>query len=99
MTPVTKTFKSYLSVTGSYISVFNPTQRGLPILVHLFVVLLVLAGCHSLHPLLILQIPVDGLHNANLKSGFRLPAEVRFDLGRVNAIAPVMTKAILHMLD
>ena len=52
-----------------------------------------------LHPLLVVQIPVDGLHDAHLKAGLRVPAQIRLDLAGVDAVAPVVAQAILHVLD
>lgn len=52
-----------------------------------------------LHPHLVVQIPVDGLHDAHLKAGLRVPAQVSLDLAGVDAVAPVMAQAVLHVLD
>ena len=57
------------------------------------------ARCNPIHPLLVFKIPVDGLHNSNLKRGLRIPAEISFDLARVDTIATVMSKAVFHMFD
>lgn len=51
------------------------------------------------HPLGVVQIPVDGLHDAVFKSRFRIPAQLRPDFRRVDAVAPVVAQAVLHVAD
>jgi hypothetical protein len=52
-----------------------------------------------LDPLWIIQIPVDALHNADLKRSFRIPAQISLNLARIDTITTVMTKAIFYVLD
>ena len=48
--------------------------KRLLILVHFLVVLLVVAAGDVLHPLLVVEVPVDGQDNALLERGLRVPA-------------------------
>ena len=52
----------------------------LPILIHLSVVALIRSRCNSIHPLFIFEIPVDGLHDSDLKRSLRIPAKVCLNL-------------------
>ena len=94
-----KNSQLFKDLIGSYYLCAYPHSGVLTILVHLSVVLLIGTARHSLHPFLIRKVPVDGLYDTDLKGRFRMPAKVCLDLGRINAIAPVMPKAIFHMLD
>ena len=48
---------------------------------------------------IVFEIPVNGFHYADFKWRFRIPAEIFFNLGRVDSISPVMTETILDMLN
>ena len=43
-----------------------------------------------LHPLLVLEIPVDGQDDALLERGLGVPAQIVLDLGGVDAVAAVV---------
>src|SRR6202034_616052 len=50
-------------------------------------------------PLLMLQVPLDGLANSTLKSFRRTPAEVALDPGCIHGITPVVAGTVLHKCD
>ena len=60
---------------------------GLPVPVHVFVILLVVSACHVVHPFLIVEIPTDGFLDAffELQAGF--PAQFVFQFGGVDGVA------------
>ena len=62
------------------------------ILVHFLVVLLVVAAGDVLHPLLVVEVPVNGQDDAFLKRGLGIPAQIVLDLGGVDAVAAVAMK-------
>ena len=51
------------------------------------------------HPLLMVQVPVNGQHDALLKGSFGVPAQIVLDLGGVDAIAAVVTQTVGDVLD
>ena len=69
------------------------------ILVHFLVVLLVVAAGDVLHPLLVVEVPVNGQDDAFLKRGLGIPAQIVLDLGGVDAVAAVVAQTVGHMLD
>ena len=73
--------------------------KRLLILVHFLVVLLVVAAGDVLHPLLVIEVPVDGQDDALLERGLRIPAQIVLDLGGVDAIAAVMAQTVGNVLD
>ena len=46
-----------------------------------------------------LQVPVDGQHDALFKGCLGIPAQVVLDLGGVDAVAAVVAQAVLYVLD
>ena len=72
---------------------------SLLILVHFLVVLLIVAAGDVLHPLLVVEIPVDRQDDALLEGGLRVPAEVVLDLGGVDAVAAVVAQTVGDVLD
>ena len=52
-----------------------------------------------LHPLLVLEIPVDGQDDALFKRSLRIPAQIVLDLGGVDAVAAVMAQTVGNVLD
>ena len=73
--------------------------KHLLILVHFLVVLLVVAAGDVLHPLLVVEVPVDGQDDALLERGLRVPAQIVLDLGGVDAVAAVMAQTVGNVLD
>ena len=69
------------------------------ILVHFLVVLLVVAAGDVLHPLLVVEVPVNGQDDAFLKRGLGIPAQIVLDLGGIDAVAAVVAQTVGHMLD
>ena len=51
------------------------------------------------HPLLMVQVPVNGQHDALLKGSFGVPAQIVLDLGGVDAVAAVVTQTVGDVLD
>ena len=64
--------------------------------VHFLVILLVFPGSDIIHPLLIIQVPADGLFNAFLKLEAGFPAQFLLQFGRVNGIAHVVPLTVGH---
>ena len=54
------------------------------ILVHILIVVLVVAAGDVVHPLLMVQVPVNGQHDALFKGGLGVPAQIVLDLGGVD---------------
>ena len=75
------------------------TRTYLLILVHFLVVFLVVAAGDVLHPLLVVEVPVDGQDDALLEGSLGIPAKVVLDLGGVDAIAAVMAQTVSDVLD
>ena len=51
-----------------------------------------------LHPLLVVEIPVDGQDDALLERGLGVPAQIVLDLGGVDAVAAVVTQTVSDVL-
>ena len=51
------------------------------------------------HPVLVLQIPVDGQDDFLFKGGLGVPAQVVFDFGGIDAVAAVVAQAVFYVLD
>ena len=75
------------------------SYKRLLILVHFLVVFLVVAAGDVIHPLLMVQVPVDGQHDALLERGLGVPAQIVLDLGGVDAVAAVVTQTVGDVLD
>ena len=73
--------------------------KKLLILVHFLVVFLIVAAGDVLHPLLVVEVPVDGQDDALLEGSLGIPAKVVLDLGGVDAIAAVMAQTVSDVLD
>ena len=73
--------------------------RLLLILVHILIVVLVVAAGDVVHPLLVVQVPVNGQHDALFKGSFGVPAQIILDLGGVDAVAAVVTQTVGDVLD
>src|SRR6188768_1280539 len=54
---------------------------------------------HALHPVAMGQVPLHGLADAGLEGLGRLPAQLALDLARVDGVAPVVARAVLHEGD
>ena len=52
-----------------------------------------------LHPLLVVEVPVNGQDDALLEGSLGIPAKVVLDLGGVDAIAAVMAQTVSDVLD
>ena len=70
-----------------------------PVSIHLLIVLLVVAGSYVLHPLLVLEVPLDCLADAFVKHCLRLPADLSLDLVRCDGVSTVMTLSVCYVLD
>ena len=69
--------------------------KRLFILVHFLVVFLVVAAGDVLHPLLVVEVPVDGQDDALLEGSLGVPAQIVLDLGGVDAVAAVVAQTCL----
>ena len=69
------------------------------ILVHILIVVLVITAGDVVHPLFMVQVPVDGQHDALLERGLRVPAQIVLDLGGVDAVTAVMAQTVSNVLD
>ena len=78
---------------------FQVIYKKLLILVHFLVVFLIVAAGDVLHPLLVVEVPVDGQDDALLEGSLGIPAKVVLDLGGVDAIAAVMAQTVSNVLD
>src|SRR5574344_1259033 len=67
------------------------------ILVHVFVIILIVARGHVVEPLLVLEIPLHGLLDALFKLQAWLPTQFALQLGRIDGIARVVSKAVGHI--
>lgn len=65
-----------------------------PIAVHFFIVVLIFTGNNVLPPLLIVQIPLNGLFDTVCKLCLRQPAQFVVDLGRVDGIAHIVALTV-----
>ncbi len=61
--------------------------------------MLAASALHPLHPLRVGQVPLHGFADARLEGLGRLPAQFPFDLARVDGVAPIVTRTILHEID
>ena len=52
-----------------------------------------------LHPLLVVEVPVNGQDDALLERGLGVPAQIVLDLGGVDAVAAVVTQTVGNVLD
>jgi len=59
--------------------------------------LLILVTLDVPPPILMIEVPADGLADAHLEVFFGQPIQVALDFIGINGIAKVMTGAILHM--
>ena len=73
--------------------------KKLLVLVHFLVVFLVVAAGDVLHPLLVVEVPVDGQDDALLEGSLGVPAQIVLDLGGVDAIAAVVAQTVGDVLD
>jgi len=76
----------------------RPSFHSLSVRIHRLVVLLILARGHSGHPVLVVEVPVDGLDDADFEGRLGIPAEVGLDLRRVDAVAAVVAETVLDVL-
>src|SRR5699024_3356840 len=67
--------------------------------VHLVKIAAVLPAQDVLPPVLIVQIPLNGLADARVKCILGLPAKLRLNLCGVNGIAPVVARPVRHKAD
>ena len=80
-------------ICNSFLFIFCIIYSLLP-LIHLCVVLLVLAGGDIVHPLLVTEVPADGLFDAFLELEGWLPTELVLELGGVDSVAQVVAGAV-----
>ena len=73
--------------------------KKLLVLVHFLVVFLVVAAGDVLHPLLVVEVPVDGQDDALLEGSLGVPAQIVLDLGGVDAVAAVVAQTVGDVLD
>ena len=71
----------------------------LTILIHFFIIFLIFSGSDIIHPLLVVQIPADGLLDALLKLQRRLPTQLPLQLRRINRIAQIVSGTVGHIGD
>ena len=71
----------------------------LPIPVHFFVILLVVAARDVVEPFLVVKIPAHGLLDAFLELQGRFPAEFLLELGGVDRVAGIVAQAVRHVGD
>ena len=62
--------------------------------IHFFVILLVLAACDVVHPLLVVKVPPDGLLYAFLELQGWLPAQFFVEFARIDRIAEVVASTV-----
>ena len=74
-------------------------QPCLTVTVHLFVVLLIFAAYDVLPPVLIVEVPLDGLADPVLKLCLRQPAELVVDLRRVDSVTLVVSLSVRNVCD
>ena len=66
----------------------------LSVLIHIVVILLILPTGYIVQPLLIVQIPLDGLLDAFLELEAGFPTQFALELGGVDGITGIMAKAV-----
>ena len=71
----------------------------LPVRVHVFVILHVVAGGDVVHPVLVVEVPADGLLDALLELERRLPAQLALQLGGIDGVAHVVAGAVRDIGD
>ena len=74
-------------------------MRDLPVPVHFFVILFVVAARDVVEPFLVVQVPAHGLLDAFLELQGRFPAEFLLELGGVDRVACVVAQAVRHVGD
>ena len=62
--------------------------------IHILIILLILSGGDAIHPLLVVEVPADGLLYAFLKLEARFPAEFCLELAAVDGVAHVVAGAV-----
>ena len=65
----------------------------------IFVILLILSTCDVIHPRFVLQVPLDGLLDPFFELERWLPTEFALELGAVDGVSCVMTKAVGNVCD
>jgi hypothetical protein len=70
------------------------TLRVVPI-----VIFAIFARARVLEPVTVLKIPINGAPDALVKGNLGVPTELSLDLGTVERIAAVVSRAILNVLD
>ena len=73
--------------------------RDLPVPVHFFVILLVVAAGDVVQPFLVIEVPAHRLLDAFFELEARFPAQFLLELGRIDGVAGVVAKAIRHISD
>src|SRR4051812_50002205 len=64
-----------------------------------FVILQILAALDVPPPVLVVAVPLDRRFDRQLEAVLRLPAELAFDLARVDRVAAVLAGAVLELRD
>ena len=71
----------------------------LPILIHRFVILLVVAAGDVVEPFLVVEVPAHRLLDAFLELEARFPAQFLLELGGVDGVAGIVAQTIRHVGD
>jgi len=74
-------------------------MRDLPVPVHFFVILFVVAARDVVEPFLVVEVPAHRFLDAFLELQGRFPAEFLLELGGVNRVAGVVAQAVRHVGD
>ena len=74
-------------------------MRDLPIPVHFFVILFVVAAGDVVQPFLIVEVPAHGFLDSFLELQGRFPAQFLLEFGGVNRVAGVVAQAVRHVGD
>ncbi len=74
-------------------------MRDLPVPVHFFVILLVVAAGDVVEPFLVVKVPAHRPLDAFLELQGRLPAEFLLELAGIDGVAGVVAQAVRHVSD
>ena len=73
--------------------------RDLPVPVHFFVILFVVAAGDVVEPFLVVEVPAHRLLDAFLELQARFPAQFLLELGGIDGVAGVVAQAVRHVGD
>src|SRR5579864_1824760 len=74
-------------------------ERGPPLHVEFFVVLLIFAALRRVHPLHVAAVPLDGMFQSRIEVHRRSPAEFATDFRVVEGVPAIMAGPILDKFD